>query len=595
MSGKAATAKNDFDQKKAALDNDVQKHKSLADQKKDIQEDIKQKADQKRADINDRKDLTNDEKAKAKAAIDAAEKKANESLKPENTPDAQKLVDTPIDGDFDKAAQDVQKDLDQHDSFAKQKSDANQTISAEADQEKRHIEGQDGLTRPEKDKLAGDVDHAADKAYQALKGIDNAEDLEKAKKTSFESLQGDLAGIDDTVKNADLSKKKDAAKNNIDDLAFKAKGKINGRDELSDDEKSTADKAVDGEAFKAKAAIDNSKNADDLNQQNQSEAFAKKADQVEQDSVDNGELNTKKKSEKLKIDDKSQHEKDAIEKRNDLNQAEKRDQKKRVDDAAKKAKDDLDKIVRHDDLDKSSAALDYQKTIDGLHDEQNQHASLADQKKAAEDKLDDRIKANEGIIDGINDLSGEEKARAKEALNQQAEEDRKRIKNSANADVLGYAADLANLNVDDFTKPHANHPENNGAGSANAGSSSTPDSNSSSSKGAGHNAKKSQSNTSLSGLAEQAVEALSNRLQQSFRAMTFGQEASANDFADESAEVIDATDRTNNKTSLFKKNKDRLPIDGEELPKSWPVKTISIFTASGFSLAAFVLTWKKRQ
>ncbi|HEM5208609.1 TPA: DUF1542 domain-containing protein, partial [Streptococcus suis] len=161
--------------------------------------------------------LTDDEKAAAKKAVDAEVAKANEAIDAAKTADA---VDAAT--------------------LVGEKAVAKEELKAAADDAKKAIDANDNLTADEKAAAKKAVDAEVAKANEAIDAATKAKEVDTA------TLAGEKAVAKEEVKAA----------------ADDAKKAIDANDNLTPDEKAVAKKAVDAEVAKANDAIDAAKTAD---------------------------------------------------------------------------------------------------------------------------------------------------------------------------------------------------------------------------------------------------------------------------------------------------------------------------------------------
>ncbi|HFI0543587.1 TPA: DUF1542 domain-containing protein, partial [Streptococcus suis] len=192
---------------------------TLVGEKAVAKEEIKAAADDAKKAIDANSNLTDDEKAAAKAAVDDEVAKANEAIDKAATADA---VDAAT--------------------LAGEKAVAKEEVKAAADDAKKAIDANDNLTDAEKQAAKDAVDAEVAKANEAIDAATKADEVETA------TLAGEKAVAKEEVKAA----------------AEDAKKAIDANDNLTPEEKAAAKAAVDDEAAKAEEAIDAATKADEV-------------------------------------------------------------------------------------------------------------------------------------------------------------------------------------------------------------------------------------------------------------------------------------------------------------------------------------------
>ncbi|HEM2793877.1 TPA: DUF1542 domain-containing protein, partial [Streptococcus suis] len=214
IDAEVAATNLEIDNAKTAEDIDVA---TLATEKTIAKTEVKAAAEDALRSIDENANLTDDEKAKAKADVYVELSKAEKAIDKADTADA-----------IDNAT------------LVGEKAFANEELEAAAEDAKKAIDANTNLTPDEK--------AAAKKAVDA--------DLAKAKEAVT------AAKTADEVDAATLAGEKAVAKAELKAAAEDAKKAIDANDNLTPDEKAAAKKAVDDEVAKANEAIDAAKTAD---------------------------------------------------------------------------------------------------------------------------------------------------------------------------------------------------------------------------------------------------------------------------------------------------------------------------------------------
>ena len=431
-------------------------------------------ADAKKQLIQDRGDLTKEEKKAAKAAIDKAAQ------------DAQAAIDAATtDGAVANEKANGLAAIEAVTPGSVAKTDAKQAINAAANLKKDAIQERTDLTQEEKEEAIKQVEEAAKEARNkvdtaatdaqvvsekdaGLKAITDVTPNPIAKPTAKQAVQ-DLADLKKATIEADKSltrEEKDAAIKQVEDAAKKAKEAIDaaptnsqvatdrdqGKQAIADvtpvaDAKPKAKEAVEQAANAKKAAIEADKNLT----REEKDAAISAVDQAAQaaktaiaEASDNSTVaneqgkgtsaiagltpvaETKPKA-KEALEQAANAKKAAIEANNNLTREEKEAAKAKVDAAVAETKDAIDAATTNAKVaEASKAGADL---IDALN-------PSADKKTAAKDAIDAAVKTKTDAIDARTDLTQEEKDAAKAKLAQEADKAKAAIDAaSTNSDV----------------------------------------------------------------------------------------------------------------------------------------------------------------
>ncbi len=411
-------------------------------------------ADAKKQLIQDRGDLTKEEKKAAQAAIDKAAQ------------DAQAAIDAATtDGAVANEKANGLAAIEAVTPGSVAKTDAKQAINAAANLKKDAIQERTDLTQEEKEEAIKQVEEAAKEARNkvdtastdaqvvsekdaGLKAITDVTPNPIAKPTAKQAVQ-DLADLKKSTIEADKSltrEEKDAAIKQVEDAAKKAKEAIDaaptnsqvatdrdqGKQAIADvtpvaDAKPKAKEAVEQAANAKKAAIEADKNLT----REEKDAAISAVDQAAQaaktaiaEASDNSTVaneqgkgtsaiaglipvaETKPKA-KEALEQAANAKKAAIEANNNLTREEKDAAKAKVDTAVAETKDAIDAATTNAEVaEASKAGADL---IDALN-------PSADKKTAAKDAIDAAVKTKSDAIDARTDLTQEEKDAAKAKL-----------------------------------------------------------------------------------------------------------------------------------------------------------------------------------
>ena len=355
----------------------------------------------KEAEIAGRDDLTNEEKDAAKAeAKKLADAQLAEIAKQPDvaaTPEAAATAQTAVDGAKDKGVADVTA----VNPAAAKKPEAKKAIDDALKAKEAAIDARTDLTADEKKAAKEAAKDAADKAKEAIDAAttDAAVDTAKTAGTGAVEAVTPVAKAEAKKAIADALKAKEA--------------EIAGRDDLTNEEKD----AAKAEAKKlADAQLAEIAKQPDVAATPEAAATAQTAVDGAKDkgvadvTAVNPEAKAKPEAKKA-IDDALKAKEAAIDARTDLTDDEKKAAKDAAKDAADKAKVAIDAATDDVALDKAKEA-----------GKGAVEAVTPVAKAAAKQAIADALKAKEAEIDGRNDLTDGEKAKAKEAAQAKAKE-----------------------------------------------------------------------------------------------------------------------------------------------------------------------------
>ena len=390
--------------------------------------------------IDARKDLTDAEKAKAKEEAQAKAKEATDAINKQpdvaTTPTAAKTAQDAVDAAKAKGVADVKA----VNPVAKEA--AKQAIADELAKKVGEIDARSDLTDKEKDAAKKDAQAKAKKATDAIESQpDNATTPEAAKAAQDAVDAAKAKGVADVKAVNPVAKEK--AKEEIAKELAKKEEAIDGRKDLTDEEKAAAKK--DAQA-KAKAATDAIDAQPSIAETPEKAAEAKKAVDGAKDKgvADVKAVNpvaAKKPEAKEAVDAALKAKVDAINTREDLTPAEKDEAKK----AAEKAADDAKKAI---DAATTDAAVDTAKTA-GTDDIATVNPVA---KEAAKKAVADTLKEKEAAIDARTDLTDEEKTAAKKDAKDKADAQLAEIAKQPDNAATPEAATAAQTAVDTAKK-----------------------------------------------------------------------------------------------------------------------------------------------
>ena len=389
---------------------DVESVNPQASQKKtDAKNAVDEALKAKEAAIDANNDLTAEEKAKAKEDAKAKADAAKTAIDNATTNDA-----------VTQAKNDGATSVNSVNPTAQAKPAAKKAIDDALKAKNDAIDANNDLTAEEKAKAKEDAKAKADAAKQA---IDNA-----TTNAAVEQAKNDGATSVGSVTPTPVAKPE--AKKAIDD-ALKAKNDaIDANNDLTAEEKAKAKEDAKAKADAAKQAIDNATTNTAVEQ-------AKNDGATSVGSVTPTPV--AKPAAKQAIDDALKAKNDAIDANNDLTAEEKAKAKEDAKAKADAAKQAIDNATTNDAV--TQAKTDGATSVDSVN-------PTAQAKPAAKQAIDDALKAKNDAIDANNDLTAEEKAKAKEDAQAKADAAKQAIDNATTNDAVTQAKNDVATSVD---------------------------------------------------------------------------------------------------------------------------------------------------
>ena len=385
--------------------------------KQAIDEALKAKNDE----IDARTDLTAEEKTVAKEEAKAKADAAKEAIDNETTNEG-----------VEQAKTNGTTEVNNVNPTAQAKPAAKQAIDEALKAKNDEIDARTDLTDEEKTAAKADAKAKADAAKQAIDNATTNAGVEQAKANGTTEVNN----VNPTAQ------AKPAAKQAIDE-ALKAKNdEIDARTDLTDEEKTVSKEEVKAKADAAKEAIDNATTNAAVEQ-------AKANGTTNVDSV-NPTAQAKPAAKKT-IDDALKAKNDEIDARTDLTDEEKTVAKADAKAKADAVKQEIDKATTNDAV--------TQAKVDGI----TEVASVNPQPEAkteAKKVIYDALKAKNDEIDARTDLTGEEKAKAKEEAKKKADAAKEAIDNATTNAAVEQAkangtTEVNNVNPTPEAKPAA--------------------------------------------------------------------------------------------------------------------------------------------
>ena len=283
------------------------------------------------------------------------------------------------------------------------------------------LDGRNDLTTEEKNAAKADAQARATAAKAAIDNATTDTTVNSAKTTGV----ADVESV-----NPQASQKKSDAKNAVDEALKAKEAAIDANNDLTAEEKANAKEDAKAKADAAKTAIDNATTNAAVEQ-------AKADGATSVDSV-NPTAQAKPAAKKA-IDDALKAKNDAIDANNDLTAEEKAKAKEDAKAKADVAKTAIDNATTNDAV--TQAKTDGATSVDSVNP-----TPVA--KPAAKKAIDDALKAKNDAIDANNDLTAEEKAKAKEDAKAKADVAKTAIDNATTNDAVTQAKNDGATSVD---------------------------------------------------------------------------------------------------------------------------------------------------
>ncbi|HFI2458779.1 TPA: DUF1542 domain-containing protein, partial [Streptococcus suis] len=390
---------------------------TLVGEKAVAKEELKAAADDAKKAIDENANLTPDEKAAAKKAVDAEVAKANDAIDKAATADAvdaatlvgEKAV---AKEELKAAADDAKKAIDENANLTpEEKAAAKKAVDDEVAKAEKAIDAATKAEEVDTATLAGEKAVAKEEvkaaAEDAKKAIDANANLPESEKTALKlAIDAEVAATNLEIDNAKTAEEIDAAtlvgekavaKEELKAAAEDALRAIDENANLTDDEKAAAKADVYVELSKAEKAIDKATTAD---------------------AIDNATLVGEKAFAKEELEAAADDAKKAIDANDNLTDAEKQAAKDAVDAELAKAKEAVAGAVTADEVDE---------------------ATLVGEKAVAKEELKAAADDAKKAIDANDNLTPDEKAAAKKAVDDEVAKANDAIDKAATADAVDTA------------------------------------------------------------------------------------------------------------------------------------------------------------
>ena len=369
-------------------------------------------ADNKIAEINSNTNATAEEKAAAIEKVNADKAKALTAINDNSVTTKAAL---------DNAKTSGTTAISNDNPVATKKDTAKAAIDTALREKEAAIDANNDLTTEEKN-AAKAVAQA--KATAAKTAIDNA-----TTNTAVDSAK--TAGTTSVGSVTPTAVAKPAAKKAIEDALNAKIAQLDGRNDLTTEEKNAAKADAQARATAAKAAIDNATT-------NATVDSAKTSGVADVESV-NPQASQKKTDAKNAVDEALKAKEAAIDANNDLTAEEKAKAKEDAKAKADAAKTAIDNATTNAAVEQ--AKNDGATSVDSVN-------PTAQAKPAAKKAIDDALKAKNDAIDANNDLTAEEKAKAKEDAKAKADAAKTAIDNATTNDAVTQAKNDGATSVD---------------------------------------------------------------------------------------------------------------------------------------------------
>ncbi|MDT0723015.1 SasC/FmtB family protein [Staphylococcus haemolyticus] len=392
-----AVTNNDVDQVKTNKTTIISSIEPEAIKKATAKQAIDVAVADKKQEIDNNENATQEEKEAAKAKVDEEATKAKAAIDHAST-----------NSDVEQAKTTGETTISSIQPEVVKKAEAKQAIDDAVTAKKAEIDQNQEATKEEKEAAKAKVDEEATKAKAAISQASTNNDVDQAKTssvTTISSIQPDIV-------------KKAEAKKAIEDEVIAKKAEIDQNQEATKEEKDAAKAKVDEEATKAKQAIDNATTNESVNQAKTQGVTTITSIQPE----------TNKKAEaKHDIDEVAKAKKQEIDSNINATKEEKDVAKSKVDEEVTKAKNVIDQATTNDQVDQGN---------------NNGHTAITAiqpetvKKPEAKQAIDEVAKAKKDLIDQTPNATKEEKDAAKAKVDEEVTKAKKAIDQaSTNSDV----------------------------------------------------------------------------------------------------------------------------------------------------------------
>lgn len=431
----AKTPEEVTSEKQTALDT-IQKtvdQAKLTDAKAKATEELNPKAASTKDAIADLTGVNKQDKQKAQAAIDKALSAANKAVK--DAKDIPTVEQATQDGkeEMDKVYNTIAKESE---AFIKTEKDkAIEEIEKDAEDAKNAIDDLDNLTDKEKEAAKDAIDDALDKAKDAIENTDSPSDIQSEKDKVKDK-------IEEIVEDAKLNDEKSSANKELKEKADDIKNKIDTLPSLKEEEKEALKEEVNKVFDQATNDINKSKNSSDI------QDVLDKGKSALDDIYDKVNANNKVIVDTIikELETTAKDAKDKIDQLENLTDDEKQAAKDRIDETLEEAKDAVNKAETSKELDKVQ-----NKATDSIN-QIVEDATLLDTKLDAKNELEAKADSVKEKIDSLSGLTDEEKAKAKQAIDDILNNVKKTIDEAKDTIAITDALNKGKSNMDDILK-----------------------------------------------------------------------------------------------------------------------------------------------
>src|SRR5699024_6647109 len=293
----------------------------------------------------------------------------------------------------------------------------------------------------EKAAAKAEVDSALANAKSAVNNettIDGVDAQETAGKAAIDNIFNNLEAKNEE----NLNNAKDSAKDELQNEAEKQKEEIDHLPDLTDEEKQVAKDAIDETVKDGKENINKAASAEDI-----TEAKNEALDTIKAE-VDKAKQQDAKNAAEKVLNDKAQSTKDAIDTLTGVDEDAKQAAKEAVDQALADA---LNNVKDAQNIAAVEEAVSNGKTtMDDIYDDllAENNTILENAKNAAKDELDNAAEDAKKTIDGLPNLSGDDKQAAKDAIDKAVEEGKTAIETGTSPSDITNKKNDAISNVD---------------------------------------------------------------------------------------------------------------------------------------------------
>lgn len=394
---------------------------TLEDSKIQATEDLQEKAEITKSNIDELTEIDKTEKNEAKAAIDNA---LADALANVNDATSTANVDTAV-SNGKNAMQDIyDKLLEENNNTVEESKDKQKAdLQNEVKKYKEEIDALKHVSEEEKDAAKAEIEKIAKEAETAIDEANSSKAMTEIKTDAVEDMKDEVTKVTLTDAKIDANKQ-------LQDHAAIVKDDIDALTGVSEEEKESAKTAIDNAVNKAVENVNNSSTVEEV--KDATSAGKSAMDEVyNKVQTESNENNGKaQQAAKDELDRVAENAKQEIDDLSDLSADEKQAAKDAIDQAVEDGKATIDKADNPKDI--TSAK---EETLDKIKAEKDA-AKLADAKAKANESLQNKANSLNESIDALTGISNDENAKAKEDIADALANAKDKVKNASDISTV---------------------------------------------------------------------------------------------------------------------------------------------------------------